>query len=95
MGLPADVLVRQEHRELVREAERHDGPEQQVDHMAVEQAADHDVAEVAEHDSAGSRADRVRRLEEPRGKPAGEHHDRGERGELADATVRGKEPEDE
>src|SRR5215469_1810656 len=50
--LPADPCVREQHGELVGEAERHDRPDQHVDQVPVEEPADHDVAEVPEHDAA-------------------------------------------
>ncbi len=87
--LPSDVLVRQQHGELVREAQRHDRPDQDVDGMPVEQAADDDVAEVSEHDAAGARTHGAGRLEEPGRKPAGEHDDHGDRGELGYPAVGG------
>ena len=47
--------LRQQHGELVGEAERHHRADQHVDRVPVEEPAHHDVAEVAEHHPAGAR----------------------------------------
>src|SRR5580704_426751 len=95
VGLPADASVRQQHGELVGEAQRHDGADQDVDAVAVEETPDQDVAQIAEDHSAGADAVRVRVAKEPGGEPADDDDHGGQPEEADNAAVSRQEPEDE
>src|SRR5580658_7498605 len=95
MCLPAEMRLWQQHGELVGEAECHHGADKHVNTPPVEDPAYHDIAEITEDYPTCPGLDGIRASEEPGRESAGQDDYDCDRGELAQAPVRGQETEDE